>query len=120
MEVPFLEVLSINKEFENSLLKDFKRVFSSGRYILDKEVENFEKNFSNYCGTKYCIGVANGLEALHLILLALGIGGEDEVIVPSNTYIATGSTSGNLTKSNDGGKTNLDIFSSCNKTDRPI
>ena len=89
MEVPFLDVLSINKEFEYSLLKDFKRFLSSGKYILDKEVENFEKNFSNYCGTKYCIGVANGLEALEISLNAWDIKEGDEVIVPSNTYIAT-------------------------------
>jgi dTDP-4-amino-4,6-dideoxygalactose transaminase len=61
----------------------------SGWYILGKETEAFEEEFASYCGTKYCVGVGNGLEALHLILRAYGIGKGDEVIVPSNTYIAS-------------------------------
>src|SRR5271156_5998285 len=61
----------------------------SAWYILGKEVEAFEREFAEYCGAKHCIGVGNGLEALHLILRAYGIGEGDEVIVPSNTYIAT-------------------------------
>tara|TARA_B100000212_G_C27359317_1_gene527459 strand:+ start:115 stop:1224 length:1110 start_codon:yes stop_codon:yes gene_type:complete len=89
MKVPFLDVLAINKEFEESLLSDFKRVFLSGRLILDKEVLNFEKNFSEFCGTNYCVGVSNGLEALEIVLSAWNISSGDEVIVPSNTYIAT-------------------------------
>src|SRR5271170_2057222 len=61
----------------------------SAWYILGKEVEAFEREFADYCGVKYCVGVGNGLEALHLILRAFEIGEGDEVIVPSNTYIAT-------------------------------
>src|SRR5690242_7582548 len=61
----------------------------SGWYILGKEVEAFEAEFAEYCQVKHCIGVGNGLDALHLILRAAGIGPGDEVIVPSNTYIAT-------------------------------
>src|SRR5829696_2121239 len=61
----------------------------SGWYILGDEVEAFESEFAAYCGVKHCIGVGNGLEALHLILRAYEIGDGDEVIVPSNTYIAT-------------------------------
>jgi dTDP-4-amino-4,6-dideoxygalactose transaminase len=64
-------------------------VMESGWYILGKEVESFENEFSEYCGVKHCIGVGNGLEALHLILQAFGIGPGDEVILPANTYIAT-------------------------------
>jgi dTDP-4-amino-4,6-dideoxygalactose transaminase len=66
-----------------------RRVMESGWYILGEEVEAFEEEFAAYCGIRYCIGVGNGLEALHLILRAYGIGPGDEVIVPANTYIAT-------------------------------
>lgn len=89
MKVPFLDVgatyLSLRKEIDDA----YKRVMKSGWYILGKEVSEFEKEFAKYTGAKYCIGVANGLEALHLILVAYGIGEGDEVIVPANTYIAT-------------------------------
>lgn len=61
----------------------------SGWYILGSEVSSFEAEFANYCGTKYCVGVGNGLEALFLVLKAWGIGSSDEVIVPANTYIAS-------------------------------
>src|SRR5690348_16850099 len=61
----------------------------SAWYVLGKEVETFEQEFADYCGVKYCVGVGNGLEALHLILRAYEIGEGDEVIVPANTYIAT-------------------------------
>src|SRR5205814_1655690 len=67
----------------------YRRVMESGRYILGQEVEAFEREFAAYCGVKHCVGVANGLDALHLILRAAGIGSSDEVIVPSNTYIAS-------------------------------
>ena len=61
----------------------------SGYYVLGKETSSFEEEYAAYCGTSYCVGVSNGLEALHLSLRAMGIGSGDEVIVPSNTYIAT-------------------------------
>src|SRR6516225_7266613 len=61
----------------------------SAWYILGKECEAFEQEYAAYCGVQHCVGVGNGLEALHLILRAYGIGPGDEVIVPSNTYIAT-------------------------------
>jgi dTDP-4-amino-4,6-dideoxygalactose transaminase len=61
----------------------------SGWYILGAEVEAFEAEFAEYCGVRHCVGVGNGLEALHLALRGWGIGPGDEVIVPSNTYIAT-------------------------------
>ena len=61
----------------------------SGWYLLGQELEAFESEFAAYCGAKHYVGVANGLDALHLILRAYGIGPGDEVIVPSNTYIAT-------------------------------
>src|SRR5205814_5713461 len=64
-------------------------VLESGWYILGPELEAFESEFAAYCGARHCVGVGNGLEALHLILRAMRIGAGDEVIVPSNTYIAT-------------------------------
>lgn len=66
-----------------------KEVFISGQYILGEQVKKFEEEFSNYCGTKHAVSVANGLDALKLILQAYRIGEKDEVIVPANTYIAT-------------------------------
>ncbi|MGH9681804.1 MAG: DegT/DnrJ/EryC1/StrS family aminotransferase [Candidatus Acidiferrales bacterium] len=65
------------------------RVLESGHYLLGKELETFEKEFAEYQETRYCVGVGNGLDALHLAILALGSGPGDEVLVPSNTYIAT-------------------------------
>ena len=79
----------VTKRINKELKEATNRVIDSNRYILGKEVENFENEFANYLGVKYCIGVGNGLEALHIILKAYGIGEGDEVIIPSNTYIAT-------------------------------
>jgi dTDP-4-amino-4,6-dideoxygalactose transaminase len=87
--VPFLDLKTLYLELKEELDAAYRRVMESGWYILGKEVETFEKEFANYCGVKYCIGVGNGLEALHLILRGYGIGPGDEVIVPANTYIAT-------------------------------
>lgn len=89
MNIPFLDLKAPYIELKNELDEAYKRVMESGWYILGKECEAFEKEFADYCGVKYCIGVGNGLDALHLILRAYGIGKMDEVIVPANTYIAT-------------------------------
>jgi dTDP-4-amino-4,6-dideoxygalactose transaminase len=89
MIVPFLELKSVYQELKNELDAAYQRVMDSGLYILGKEVEAFEREFAAYCQVKHCIGVANGLDALHLILRALEAGKGDEVIVPANTYIAT-------------------------------
>lgn len=89
MNIPFLDLKSPYLELKDELDAAYRRVMESGWYILGSEVASFESEFANYCNTKYCIGVANGLEALHLIVRAYGIGGGDEVIVPANTYIAT-------------------------------
>ncbi len=89
MKVPFVSFLPMEKELNTELRNAFDRVFRSSWYIEGKEDEIFEKAFAEYCGTKYCIGVGNGLDALMLILKALEIHASDEVIVPSNTYIAT-------------------------------
>lgn len=87
--VKFLDLKKINERYKKEMNESFNRFIDSGWYILGKEVKLFEEEFANYCNTKYCIGVGNGLEALHLILRGYNIGIGDEVIVPSNTYIAT-------------------------------
>lgn len=89
MKIPFVSFLPMEHELEQDLRGAFERVFASSWYIEGKEDEAFEKAFADYCGVRYCIGVGNGLEALILALKAMEIGEGDEVIIPSNTYIAT-------------------------------
>ncbi|RYF64031.1 MAG: DegT/DnrJ/EryC1/StrS family aminotransferase [Comamonadaceae bacterium] len=89
MTIPFLDLRSTHLLQEDSLKAAFARVLESGWYILGNEVEQFERDWAGYCGTRDCVGVANGLEALTLALRALDIGPGDEVLVPSNTYIAS-------------------------------
>ena len=88
-EIPFLDLRLPYQELKAELDSAYERVMQAGRYILGEEVEAFEAEFAAYCGARYCVSVANGLEALYLILKAYGIGKEDEVLVPSNTFIAT-------------------------------
>lgn len=91
--IPFLSLKDINASFEPDLSSTVQRVVSSGWFLLGEEVKNFESEFAKYCGVSHCIGVANGLDALTLILRAYKILGMlkdgDEVIVPANTYIAS-------------------------------
>lgn len=89
MSVPFLDLKAINLAHADELEAAFKRVLNSGWYVLGSETAAFEKNFAAYCDSKHSIGVANGLDAIFLILKGYGIGPGDEVIVPSNTFIAT-------------------------------
>ena len=89
MKIPFVTFKPMEEELNNELRDAFNRVFDRSWYIGGIEDESFEKDFAAYCGAKYCVGVGNGLDALMLSLKALGIGEGDEVIVPSNTYIAT-------------------------------
>lgn len=89
MKVPFLNLKTPHHELQVELLSAVHRVIGSGWFIMGPELEAFEVEFAQYCRVKYCIGVGNGLEALHLLLLAYGIGPGDEVIVPSHTFIAT-------------------------------
>lgn len=95
MSIPikFLDLKGINLQYESELIEAFQRVLHSGWYIKGRELELFEKEFATYCGVKHCIGVANGLDALILIIEAYKILGlfqdGDEIIVPSNTYIAS-------------------------------
>lgn len=91
--IPFLDLKGINAQYRDELVEACARVIDSGWYIQGSECREFDKEFAHYCGTKYAIGVANGLDALILILRAykeLGVMSDgDEIIVPSNTYIAT-------------------------------
>ncbi|WP_028518371.1 DegT/DnrJ/EryC1/StrS family aminotransferase [Ruminococcus flavefaciens] len=89
MNVPFVSFKPMEKELDTDIRAAFERVYTASWYIEGKEDEAFEKEFAAYCGTKYCVGCGNGLDALMLALKALGVGAGDEVIVPSNTYIAT-------------------------------
>ena len=91
--IPFLDLKEINCRHRDTYERVFRRVLESGWFILGNEVKAFENEFATYCGVRHCIGVANGLDALTLILKAYEIVGVlnegDEVIVPANTYIAT-------------------------------
>lgn len=101
--IPFLDLKNINQQYRNELIDACGRVIDSGWYIGGKELESFEKNFAEYCGAQFAIGVANGLDALILTLRGWKELGKlkdgDEVIVPSNTYIASilAITANNLT-----------------------
>lgn len=87
--IKFLDLKKINERFRGEMDAATKRVLDSGWYLLGREVEQFEVDFAAYCGVKHCIGVANGLDALNLIIRAYGFGSGDEIIVPANTYIAS-------------------------------
>jgi dTDP-4-amino-4,6-dideoxygalactose transaminase len=87
--IRFLDVRALNLRHGAALHEALDRVLESGVFILGAELEGFEREFAADCGAGYCVGVGSGLDALHLTLRAWGIGPGDEVIVPSNTYIAT-------------------------------
>jgi dTDP-4-amino-4,6-dideoxygalactose transaminase len=87
--IPFLDLGAAYRELEAEINDSVKRILQSGWYILGEEVEAFESEFAAYCNAAHAVGVANGLDALILSLRAIGISPGDEVIVPSNTFIAT-------------------------------
>ena len=87
--IKFLDLHKINERFRPQIDEAIKRVLDSGWYLLGREDEKFEKDFAQFCGTKHCIGCANGLDALNLIIKAYGFGPGDEIIAPANTYIAS-------------------------------
>lgn len=89
MKIPFVSFKPLEEELDKELRKAFERVYVRSWYIEGTEDEMFEKLFAKYCDRQYCVGVGNGLDALFLTLKALDIKSKDEVIVPSNTYIAT-------------------------------
>lgn len=89
MTVPFLDLGAAYRELQADIDGAIATVLTSGHYILGPEVEAFESEFAQWCGSASCVSMANGLDALHLALRAMDVGPGDEVIVPSNTYIAT-------------------------------
>jgi dTDP-4-amino-4,6-dideoxygalactose transaminase len=89
IKVPFQDFRAAYEELKAELDDAYQRFMESGWYVLGKEVSSFEEEYAAYCEAKYCVGVGNGLEALHLALRAVDCGPGDEVIVASNTYIAT-------------------------------
>ena len=90
MSVRFLDLKSIHKEIQEEIQEAISGVLDSGVYIGGDSVNEFEANYAKYLGAKYCVGVANGLDAIKLSLMALNIKDGDEVIVPSHTFIAHG------------------------------
>ncbi len=88
-QVPFLDLGATYRELQPELDEVYRRVMTSGWYLLGEELSSFEAEFATYSGSRHCAGVASGLDALVLGLRALGVGRGDEVIVPANTYIAT-------------------------------
>ena len=89
MKVPFLDLRTAYAEIGTEMDGAYQRVAASGWYLMGAELEGFEAEFAEYCGAGHCAGVGSGLDALVLILRALGVGPGDEVIVPSHTFIAT-------------------------------
>lgn len=89
MNIPFLPLDKINNRFRAEIDARIKAILDKGWYLQGDQNDLFAKHFAEYCGTKYALGVANGLDALNLIIRAYGFGPGDEVIVPANTYIAT-------------------------------
>lgn len=87
--ISFLDLAQINNRFRAEIDFRFKEILDKGYYLQGEQNELFSKHFAAYCGTKYALGVANGLDALNLIIRAHGFGPGDEIIVPANTYIAT-------------------------------
>lgn len=87
--IKFLDLEKINNRFRRQIDKKINTILDKGWYLLGEENESFTENFAEFCGTKYCVGVANGLDALNLIIKAYGFGSGDEIIVPANTYIAS-------------------------------
>ena len=87
--IKFLDLHKINERVRDEIDARIKQVLDSGWYLLGEQDKIFEQHFAQYCGVKHCIGCANGLDALNLIIRAYGFGKDDEIIVPANTYIAS-------------------------------
>jgi len=87
--IKFLDLKKVNERFRGEMEEATRRVLDSGWYLLGSECESFEREFAAYCGVRHAIGCANGLDALKLVVRAMGIGPGDEVIAPANTYIAS-------------------------------
>src|SRR5436190_22404628 len=88
-KIPCLDLKGQHQQIKKEVFEAFEKVYENTAFSGGPFVETFEKSFAQFCGTKYAVGVNNGTSALHLAMLALGIGPGDEVIVPANTFIAT-------------------------------
>lgn len=89
MKIPYLDLGAVHNPIKQDLLDSFTKVLDNEWFIHGEFDDKFERAFAKYCGTSYCVGVGNGLEAIRLILMAMEVGNGDEVIVPANTFIAT-------------------------------
>jgi len=87
--IEYENLTQLNKSFKNDFIDSFARFLENGYYILGNEVKKFENEFAEYIGSKYCVGVASGLDAIYLSIIALDLPKNSEILVPSNTYIAT-------------------------------
>lgn len=89
MKIPFLSFELINKQIKAETLASFEQFFDNAWYVLGEQIKKFEREYASFNEVEHCVGVSNGLDALHIALITLGVRKGDEVIVPSNTYIAT-------------------------------
>jgi dTDP-4-amino-4,6-dideoxygalactose transaminase len=89
MNIPFVSFEEVNKQIKGEIMTAFEQFFDKAWYILGDKVKQFEQEYAAFNQVDHCVGVSNGLDALHIALKALGVGPGDEVIIPSNTYIAT-------------------------------
>lgn len=89
MNIPFVSFEKMHKEIEPDITDSFLNMYRNNIFIMGEQVTAFENEFAEFCGCKYAVGCGTGLDALYLILKALEIGYGDEVIIPSNTFIAT-------------------------------
>lgn len=87
--IKFLDLEKVNNRFRDKIDKRIKTILDKGWYLQGEWDKTFEENFAEFCGVKHCIGCANGLDALNLIIRGYGFGAGDEIIVPANTYIAS-------------------------------
>src|SRR5262245_24034150 len=87
--IPFMDLVSPHRELEAELVEVFRQALRSASFIGGAQVEAFEQEFAAYCGTKYCVGVANGTDAVRFALMASGVGRGDAVVTVSHTFIAT-------------------------------
>ena len=89
IDIPFLDLKRVNERWAGEIRAAMCHIVERGIYVAGPEVELFEEDFARYCGTRFCIAVGNGFDALRLLLQASGLRPEDEVLVPANTFIAT-------------------------------
>src|SRR5262245_27443522 len=89
MKIPLVDLKAQHQQIADEVQQGWARLFETTAFILGEEVASFEREFARFSGVKHCVGVANGTDALEIMLRAVGIGHGDEVIVPANSFIAT-------------------------------